>query len=135
VAERANLLASVDSGLSGAGTIARYLRPATTALDMTAWDTKGDGADAEQAPLDRYADARHCFEIPVTGTAERQDASVHHVKRWPYARWQTLIAGSHAYERAEHQYGRRVEPVQAGKDYYGLGDVSQGSRFHWTADR
>jgi tetratricopeptide (TPR) repeat protein len=118
VAERANLLASVDSGLSGAGTIARYLGPLLRDIDMTAW-TKGDGADAEQAPLDRYADARHCFEIQYR-TAERQDASVHHVKALALRQMADLDSRVARYERAEHQYREAAEASQAGKDYYGL---------------
>ncbi len=62
VAERANLLASVDSGLPGAGAIAQYLGPVLRDIDVTA-EIKGDGTGAAQAPLDRYANARHCFEI------------------------------------------------------------------------
>jgi tetratricopeptide (TPR) repeat protein len=85
---------------------------------MTAW-TKGDGADAEQAPLDRYADARHCFEIQYR-TAERQDASVHHVKALALRQMADLDSRVARYERAEHQYREAAEASQAGKDYYGL---------------
>ena len=118
VAERANLLASVDSGLPGAGAIAQYLGPVLRDIDVTA-EIKGDGAGAAQAPLDRYADARHCFEIQYR-TAEHQDAHVHHVKALALRQMAALDSRVARYERAQQQYREAAAISRAGKDYYGL---------------
>jgi tetratricopeptide (TPR) repeat protein len=118
VAERANLLASVDSRLPGAGAIAQYLGPVLRDIDITA-ETKGDGASAAQAPLDRYADARHCFEIQYR-TAEHRDAPVHLVKALALRQMAHLDCWVARYERAQQQYREAAEISQADKDYYGL---------------
>ena len=117
VAERANLLASVDSGLPGAGAIAQYLGPVLRDIDVTT-ETKDDGAGFAQVPLDRYADARHCYEIQYR-TAEHR-TPVHHVKALALRQMAGLDCRVARYERAQQQYREAAEISRAGKDYYGL---------------
>lgn len=120
VVERANLLASVDSGLPGAGAIAQYLGPMLRDIDVTAEaEGEGEGEGGAQAPLDRYADARHCFEIQYR-TAEHRDGPVNQYKALALRQMAELDRRVARYERAQQQYREAAEISRAGKDYYGL---------------
>ena len=117
VAERANLLASVDSGLPGAGPIAQYLGPMLRDIDVTM--TGEDDAGAATAPLDRYADARRCFEIQYQ-TAEHRDGPVDRYQTHALRQMANLDCQVARYERARQRYREAEQISRAGDDHYGL---------------
>lgn len=117
IAERANLLASADSEMPGAGLIAQYLGPLLRDIDVTM--TGEDDASAATAPLDRYADARHCFEIQYR-TAKHRDSEVDSCRAHALRQMAALDSAVARYEQARQGFRKAEQISRAAGDCYGL---------------
>lgn len=123
IAERANLLASVDSGLPGSGPIAQYLGPMLRDIDATMADE--DHPSATTAPLDRYADARHCFEIQYQ-TAERREGFADRYQAHALRQLADLERQVARYDQARQRFREAERISRAGYDEYGLAMALHG---------
>jgi tetratricopeptide (TPR) repeat protein len=117
MAERANLLASADSGMPGAAMIAQYLGPLLRDID-TAMIVQDDENPATE-PLDRYADARHCFEIQYSA-AEHGGGQAGSVRAHALRQIAALESAAARYDQAGQLYRKAGQVSRAGEDYYGL---------------